>query len=204
MRTVFADRIFLVFVGLTVMQALLSSQTNTIVPLAMHGDGLGPGDYGLVTALGGALIVGGQLFVPGLIDRRRKDRVLALSMAVMAAGFAVLTVADTLPAYLFAAAIWTIGGMLAAPPNAAINSELAPPLLRGRYQAVFYLSFPAASFVAPALGGAGLEFFGSAHWLIVAAVGLVAAGLHLLAGPARERRTLNTSDEVERRVPESK
>ncbi|GAA4593694.1 MFS family permease [Actinoplanes octamycinicus] len=188
MRTVFADRIFLVFVGLTLLQALLTSQTNTIVPLAMHDDGLGPGGYGLVTALGGALIVVGQLFVPGFIDRRRKDRVLALSMAVMAAGFAVLAVADSLPVYLVAAVIWTVGGMIAAPPNAAINSELAPALLRGRYQAVFFLSFPAASFVAPALGGAGLEFFGAGHWVIVAAVGLLAAGLHLAAGPARERR----------------
>ncbi|TWG25953.1 putative MFS family arabinose efflux permease [Actinoplanes teichomyceticus] len=188
MRTVLADRIFLAFVGLTLLQALLSSQTNTIVPLAMHGDGLGPGAYGLVTALGGALIVLGQLFVPKVIDGRRKDRVLALSMVVMAAGFAVLTVADSLPAYLAAAAVWTVGGMLAAPPNAAINSELAPPLLRGRYQAVFYLSFPAASFVAPALGGAGLEAFGAGHWAVVAAVGMVAAALHLAAGPARERR----------------
>ncbi|KUL29407.1 MFS transporter [Actinoplanes awajinensis] len=188
LRTVLADRIFLAFVGLTVLQALLTSQTNTIVPLAMHDDGLGPGDYGLVTALGGALIVLGQLFVPAVIDRRRKDRVLALSMVVMAGGFAVLTVAGSLPVYLLAAAIWTVGGMLAAPPNAAINSELAPALLRGRYQAVFYLSFPLASFVAPALGGAGLEYFGSAHWMIVAAVGAVGAGLHLAAGPARDRR----------------
>ncbi|MFC3992072.1 MFS transporter [Actinoplanes siamensis] len=121
MRTVLADRIFLAFVGLTILQALLNTQTNTIVPLAMHGDGLGPGDYGLVTALGGALIVIGQLFVPGFIDGRRKDRVLALSLVVMAAGFAVLTVADSLPAYLTAAVIWTTGGMLAAPPNAAIK-----------------------------------------------------------------------------------
>ncbi|WP_255658799.1 MFS transporter [Actinoplanes sp. L3-i22] len=186
MRTVLADRVFLAFVGLTVLQALLSTQVNTIVPLAMHADGLGPGDYGLVTALGGALIVVGQLFVPGVIDGRRKDRVLALSMVVMAGGFAVLAVADSLPVYLGAAVIWTVGGMLAAPPNAAINSELAPPLLRGRYQAVFFLSFPAAAFVAPALGGAGLEVFGSGHWIIVAAIGLLGAGLHLVAGPARE------------------
>ncbi|MFI1991351.1 MFS transporter [Actinoplanes sp. NPDC020271] len=193
MRTVLADRIFLIFVGLTILQALLNTQTTTIVPLAMHDDGLGPGDYGLVTALGGALIMIGQLFVPGFIDGRRKDRVLALSMVVMAGGFAVLAVADSLPVYLAAAVVWTVGGMLAAPPNAAINSELAPPLLRGRYQAVFYLSFPAAAFVAPALGGAGLEYFGGTHWIIVAAVGLIGAGLHLVAGPARERRVTANS-----------
>ncbi|AGZ46315.1 MFS transporter [Actinoplanes friuliensis] len=188
MRTVLADRVFLVFVGLTLLQALLYAQTNTIVPLAMAQDGLGPSDYGLVTALGGTMIVVGQLFVPRLIDRHRKARVLAVALAVMALGFSTLATADRLGFYLAAAAVWTIGSMLAAPPNAEINSELAPVELRGRYQAVFFLTFPAASFLAPALGGVSLQTFGSAHWLIVAAVGVLGAGLHLAAGPARERR----------------
>jgi len=187
LRTVLADRIFLAFAGLTLLQALLYTQTSTIVPLAMRDDGLSAAAYGSVVALSGMLIVIGQLFVPRLIDRRRKDRVLALALAASATGFGVLIFADRLPAYLAAAVIWTVGSMLAAPPNAEINSELAPPALRGRYQAVFYLTFPAASFLAPALGGAGLQYLGSAHWAVVAAVGLAAAGLHLAAGPSRER-----------------
>jgi MFS family permease len=126
--------------------------------------------------------------VPRLIDRHRKDRVLAVAVAVMAVGFAMLSLTDRLAGYLAAAAVWTVGSMLAAPPNAEINSELAPVELRGRYQAVFFLTFPAAAFLAPALGGVSLQSFGSAHWLIVAAIGVIAAGLHLAAGPSRERR----------------
>jgi MFS family permease len=186
--TVLADRIFLIFVGLTLLQALLYAQTNTIVPLAMHADGLSPSAYGLVTALSGMLIVAGQLFVPRLIDRRRKAHVLAAALVVMAVGFGSLALADHLALYLGAAAVWTVGSMLAAPPNAEINSELAPLELRGRYQAVFFLTFPAASFLAPALGGVSLQAFGSAHWLIVAAVGMCAAALHVAAGPGRERK----------------
>ncbi|MEV6851824.1 MFS transporter, partial [Actinoplanes sp. NPDC051411] len=188
LRTVLSDRIFLTFVGLTLMQALIYSQTNTIVPLAMRADGLGPSAYGLVVALGGIMIVTGQLFVPRLIDGHRKDRVLAASMLAMALGFASLSAASHEWAYLAAAAIWTVGSMLAAPPNAEINAELAPAVLRGRYQAVFFLTFPAASFLAPTLGGASLQVFGAAHWLFVAALGLLAAALHLLAGRPRERR----------------
>jgi MFS family permease len=138
----------------------------------------------------------GQLFVPRLIDGHRKARVLALAQAATAIGFAVLIVADRLPAYLAAAVIWTVGSMLAAPPNAEINSELAPPALRGRYQAVFFLTFPAASFLAPALGGAGLQYLGSAHWAVVAGVGLVAAALHLVAGPSRERHVAGIRHET--------
>jgi MFS family permease len=188
LRAPLTDRIFLVFVGLTLVQALLYAQTSTIMPLAMRDDGLRPSAYGLVVALGGTLIVLGQLFVPRLIDGHRKERVLALSLLLMAVGYASLGIADHLSLYLTAAVVWTVGNMLAAPPNAEINSELAPPLLRGRYQAVFYLSFPAAQFLAPALGGFSLQHLGDAHWLLTGLVGLVAAGLHLLAGPRRERR----------------
>lgn len=187
LHTALTDRTFLVFVGLTFVLAVLTMQTSTIMPLAMRADGLGPSAYGLVVALGGALIVIGQLFVPRLIDRHRKDVVLATSTALLALGFGVLAVADELAVYLGAAVVWTVGSMIAAPPNAQINADLAPPQLRARYQSVFYLTFPAAAFVAPTLGGVSLEHLGDKHWLIVGGLGLLAALGHLLAGPPRER-----------------
>ncbi|MCW3844278.1 MFS transporter [Micromonospora yasonensis] len=188
LHTALTDRVFLVFVGLTFLLAVLTMQTSTIMPLAMRADGLRPSAYGLVVALGGALIVAGQLFVPRLIAPYRKATVLSVSTGLMALGFGALAVADHLPFYLAAAVVWTGGQMLAAPPNAQINADLAPPELRARYQSVFYLTFPAASFVAPALGGLSLEYLGERHWLVVGGLGLVAAAGHLLAGPARERR----------------
>ncbi|WP_433127477.1 MFS transporter [Micromonospora sp. CA-240977] len=187
LHTALTDRTFLVFVGLTFVLAVLTMQTSTIMPLAMRADGLGPSAYGLVVALGGALIVIGQLFVPRLIDRHRKDVVLAASTALLALGFGVLAVADHLAIYLGAAVVWTVGSMLAAPPNAQINADLAPPQLRARYQAVFYLTFPAAAFVAPTLGGVSLQHLGDRHWLLVGALGVAAAVGHLVAGPPRER-----------------
>ncbi|MEU4336890.1 MFS transporter [Micromonospora lupini] len=187
LHTALTDRTFLVFVGLTFVLAVLTLQTSTIMPLAMRADGLGPSAYGAVVALGGALIVLGQLFVPRLIDRHRKDVVLAVSTALLAIGFGVLAVADDLGVYLGAAVVWTVGSMLAAPPNAQINADLAPPQLRARYQSVFYLTFPAAAFVAPTLGGVSLQHLGDRHWLIVGGLGLLAALGHLLAGPPRDR-----------------
>ncbi|WP_325049258.1 MFS transporter [Micromonospora deserti] len=113
---------------------------------------------------------------------------MAVSTALLALGFGALAVADELPVYLAACVVWTVGSMLAAPPNAQINADLAPPELRARYQSVFYLAFPAASFVAPTLGGVSLQYLGDRHWLIVGGLGVLAAVGHLLAGPPRERR----------------
>ncbi len=182
LHTALTDRHFLVFVGLTFVLAVLTMQASTIMPLAMRTDGLGPSSYGAVVALGGVLIVLGQLFVPRLIDRHRKAHVLALSTALLAVGFGALAIADHLAFYLGACVVWTVGSMLAAPPNAQINADLAPPALRARYQSVFYLAFPAASFLAPTLGGFSLQRWGDGHWLLVGALGLLAAGVHLLAG----------------------
>ncbi|MEV4760714.1 MFS transporter [Micromonospora sp. NPDC049559] len=186
--TALTDRTFLVFVGLTFVVAVLTAQTPTILPLAMHADGLSPATYGAVVSLAGALIVVGQLFVPRLIDPYRKHAVLAISTGLTALGYGALAFVNTAAGYLLAATIWTIGSMLGAPPNAEINAELAPPALRARYQSVFFLSFPAAAFLAPTLGGVSLQYLGDAHWLVTAAVGLATAGAHLLAGPPRERR----------------
>lgn len=183
-----ADRHFMAFVGLTVLFAVVVTQAPTIMPIAMSRDGLSPSAYGQVVALGGLLIIAGQLFVPRLIAGHVKHRVLALATALAALGYGALAFADHLWFYLLASVAWIAGQMLAAPPNAQINAELAPPAMRGRYQSVFYLTFPAAAFLAPAAGGFTLEHLGDAHWLIVGAVGLAAALLHLWAGPHRERR----------------
>ena len=184
---VLRDRHFLVFAGLTLLFAIVVPQAPTIMPIAMAQAGLGPGAYGQVMALGAVLIIAGQLFVPQLIAGRLRHRVLALATALAGAGYAALAVADHLWLYLLAAVAWTAGQMLAAPPNAQINAELAPPALRGRYQSVFYLTFPVAAFVAPAAGGFTLEHLGDVHWVLAGALGLLTAGLHLLAGPYRER-----------------
>ena len=188
LRTPLTDRVFLSFVGLTLLLAILSTQTATILPLAMREDHLRPSAYGLLMGFAGALIVAGQLFVPRLIGSRGKTGTLAVANGLLAVGYGLVALADGLPLYAVAATIWTVGSMIAAPPNAEIIAELAPSDLRGRYQGVFYLTFPLAGFIAPALGGASLQRLGDWHWVICGVLGAVAAAGHLVLGPARERR----------------
>lgn len=185
--TALTDPHFMAFVGLTFVLAFLGSQ-NTMLQLAMDGDGLSPAAYGAVAALPGVFIVAGQLFVPRLIRDRVKGRVLGLALTFLGAGYFAVAFADVLPVYLAAAAVWAIGSMLAAPPNAEVIAELAPSELRARYQAVFYLTFPAAGFVAPAFGGWSLEHLGDWHWVLVGLAGSAAAVGHLAAGASRERK----------------
>jgi MFS family permease len=189
-RTALRDRIFMAFVGLALLQGVLFAQNTSILPLSMKAVGISASGYGLVMSLAGALVVIGQLFVPPLIRRRLKGSVLATALAFMAVGYGTLTFAGSLGFYLACAALWTVGAMLAAPPNATIMSELAPPGIRARYQSVFYLTFSLASFIAPALGGLSWQYLGRWHWLVCGVVGLAACTGHLVASPARERRVM--------------
>ncbi|GAB3952207.1 MFS transporter [Micromonospora vulcania] len=189
LRTILSDRIYLGFVALNLLAALVYLQHISMLPIAMGDDGLSPATYGSVIALNGVLIVVGQLFVPRLIRGRSRSHVLALAAVAMGAGFGLTAFAGTVWLYGLTVLIWTIGEMLNSPSNSTLIAELSPADLRGRYQGVFSLSWQIAGASAPILGGLVREHIGNAAlWLGCAAIGVVTAVAHLVSGPARERR----------------
>jgi MFS family permease len=188
-RTVLRDRVFLVFIGLNFLGALVMMQHLSTLPIAMSADGLGPATFGWVIAVNGVLIVAGQLFVPKLIGTRDRSRVLAVANLVMGAGFGLTAFADVAWLYAATVVIWTLGEMLHSPSNSALMGELAPAALRGRYQGFVSLSWQAAVALAPVVGGFTQEHLGnSALWLGCFGVGAAVAAGQLLSGPSRERR----------------
>ena len=189
LATVFRDRVFLGFVGLNVLTALVFMQHISMLPISMAEDGLSPQTYGLVIALNGVLIVIGQLFMPRLLKNLRRASAMALAALIMGIGFGLTAFAHVAWFYAVTVLIWTVGEMINAPSNSATNAELSPAHMRGRYQGVFSLSWSAASFIAPIAGGYVLEHAGSTTlWLGCLGLGIIVAVLNILAGPARERR----------------
>src|SRR5947208_1891583 len=109
---VFADRVFLVFVGLNLLTALVFLQHISSLPIAMAHNGLRPSTFGMVIALNGVLIVLGQLFIPRLIRDRSHAGVLAVAALVQAAGFGLTAFAHSAVMYAGTVLIWTFGEML--------------------------------------------------------------------------------------------
>jgi len=183
------DWVFVSFVALNVLIALVFMQHTSMLPIAVSQDGLPPSTYGTVIAANGVLIVAGQLFVPRLIRDRRHSRVLALAALLVGVGFGLTAFADDAWFYALTVVIWTLGEMLNSPSNSTLIAELSPSALRGRYQGLYSLSWSVAAFGAPVAGGFVWERFGdTVLWLGCALIGGVAALAHLLAGPSRERR----------------
>jgi MFS family permease len=187
--TVFRDRVFMGFVAVNLLTSIVFMQHRSTLPITMANDGLSASTYGTVIALNGILIVAGQLFVTRVLGKMRRSTGLAVASIIAGAGFGLNAFAHTPLVYGLAVCVWTVGEMLNSPANSASNAELSPADLRGRYQGVSSLSWSAASFLAPVVGGAILQYAGDTTlWLACLAVGLLVALLHHLAGPTRERR----------------
>jgi MFS family permease len=189
LRTVFADRVFLGFFACNLFLALVFLQHISTLPMAMAADGMSAGTFGKVIAINGVLIVLGQLFVPRLIRGRGHAATLAVAAVLVGLGFALTAFANAPWFYGLTVIIWTLGEMLNSPSNSATMAELSPGHLRGRYQGVFSLSWSVAGFAAPILGAAVQQHLGNTVlWLGCLGVTLAVAVVHVLSGPARERR----------------
>jgi predicted MFS family arabinose efflux permease len=193
------DRVFLGFVVCNLLIALVLMQHAAMLPLAMIDDGLSPRTFGVVIALNGVFIVLGQPLVTRLLATRREALVAPVAAVVMGVGFGLTAFAATPVWYGATVLLWTAGEMLNAPSNAALLAGLSPVDMRGRYQGAYGLSWQAASFLAPTLGGAVRDLAGNtALWLGCLGLGLVAAIWSLLAAPARERRVAEVTAATER------
>ena len=185
---VLTDRTFLTFVALNLGLWTIIS-TIGLMPITMLERGMHPSAFGSVVAVNGIIIVAGQLFVPRLIRGRSRTAMLAISALLVAVGFGAVAFASSVLLLSLTVAIWTFGEMTAAPTNSSLVADLSLPTMRGRYQGIHGLSFSAAGFLAPIIGGVVIDDFGNdALWIGAFGLGTIVALGQLATGPARERR----------------
>ena len=186
---VFADRPFMVFLGLHLAVLLVFTQFQLAAPLDYAAHGVGPLRFSLIMAFNGVGVVVLQPLLSTRLGRHDGARVLALSSLLIGLGFGLNVFGGSVPAYLAGAALYTVGEVLGFPVASAIVADLAPPELRGRYQGAFQMAWGLAFTLSPLLGGEVLHRFGGVTlWLGCLVTGAVVAALHLAAGPARRRR----------------
>ncbi|MET8868273.1 MFS transporter [Nonomuraea sp. NPDC004580] len=186
---VLRDRVMLGFTLVVLGNAVVYSQTLSMLPVAMTKVVKLPlGTYGLAMALNGVLIVVVQPLVSGWLGRRDPARTFALGLAVMAAGFAMTAFVTTAWGLVATIVVWTTGEIITAGIPGSIVARLAPPHLRGRYSGLFGFAWSLAAVLAPTLGGVLLELGSKALWFTIGGVGATAAAGMLLLGPAVRRR----------------
>ncbi|NGO71740.1 MFS transporter [Streptomyces sp. SB3404] len=174
--TVLRDGRFMTVVGLSLLVASLIQQGFVALPIAMGEQGFSSSDFGLAIAANGLLIVLIQLPVTRLIQGRDPGRILVVSTVLIGLGFGLNAFAGSVPFYVFAVVVWTVGEVVNTPTQMGLVVRLSPVHGRGRYQGMYSMSWAAANLTAPLVGGFVIQHFGStALWTGSAAVGLVTA-----------------------------
>ncbi|WP_431962090.1 MDR family MFS transporter [Actinacidiphila sp. bgisy160] len=179
---VLRDQRFMAFVALTFLLGTVTQQGSTTLSVDMGRQGFSASQYGLVIGLNGLLIVLLQIPLTRLVERRSVAALLTAGTLLMGWGFGLTAFAGSVPFYALTVAVWTIGEILHAPASMSLVADLAPAHARGRYQGMYSLAWPAASFAGPLLGGVALDRWGGGVvWGACAVVGTVAgAGYWLL------------------------
>jgi MFS family permease len=178
--TPFFDRVYLPFLVLNFLVALVFFQHLTGLPEDMHQKGLSTEAFGVAIAFNGVLIV---LLQPAVSTRAKhvsRATLLAVAAALTGLGFGLTAFATTLPWYVVTVAVWTMAEILFAPVNASIVADLSPKHLRGRYQGAFTITWSLAFMVSPLVGPWLMGFGMNVLWGACAAVGLGTAAVHLL------------------------
>ncbi|MET8183497.1 MFS transporter [Streptomyces sp. NPDC005336] len=174
--TVLRDGRFMGVVGLSFLISLIFAQGSVGLPVAMGQSGFSPGDYGLVIAVNGFLIVTLQIPVTRFIEHRDPQRLLIISGTLAGYGFGLTAFAGSIGIYALTVCIWTLAEIINAPTQMSLVVQLSPLHGRGRYQGVYTLSWSATALAAPLIAGATIDRYG-ANWLwgICAVLGTITA-----------------------------
>ncbi|MFG2329733.1 MDR family MFS transporter [Streptomyces sp. NPDC048604] len=173
---VLKDAPFRTLVLLNMLVVLVFTAPWVGLPLTMAEQGLSPSSYGVVIAVNGVVIVGFQLLVNKLTDKRSPVMLLTVSSLLFAVGTGATALAGSPLVFAATVIVWTIGEMVHVPTNAAATAKLSPEHARGRYQGVMGMSWSVGGFIAPIAAGWIVEGPGSdVLWIACGVIGCAAA-----------------------------
>lgn len=163
--------------------AVIYLQITIALPLTLTARGLPPASMGLLLTTSAATIIAAQPLLHRVRALARADHhtAMAAGYLLVAAGLILYARADSLPAFTVTTVLWSVGDAVLLGRAYALVAAVAPPEARGRYLAVYGLSWGLAAVLAPLAGTQLLSRWGpGVAWTTLAAASLALA----LAQPA--------------------
>jgi MFS family permease len=157
---VFRDFPFIAFI--------LSSILMGIVYLQMYGSlsvylrdnyGINPQGYGILMSTSAVTVILFQFWTTRQIKARPPFQMMALGVIFYAIGFTLFGIVGAFVLFALNIVIITIGEMIIMPTSQTLVAGFAPAEMRGRYMAVFGLSWAVPATIGPGAAGYILDHY---------------------------------------------
>ncbi|WP_329220877.1 MFS transporter [Streptomyces sp. NBC_01485] len=185
-RTVLKDTRYLRLAATNISFAFAST-VITVLLAVYAADNLDVGAWvvGVLVVLNTVMVTLLQTLASRWSEAHRPVTALMLALVFNAASFAVFGTLLVLPGWaviaglLIAMVLYTVAEILGTPATSELSVVMAPEHLRGRYLAVYQLSWSVGGAVAPALLTALLEGGAALPWVFLTAISVLAVPLVL-------------------------
>lgn len=180
-RLVFQDRLFMSLIGISLMVGFVYTQMYSTLSVFLYEYRAQPEQvYGYLLSMNAALVVLTQFSVTRMVRHIPKPLVLVAAALLYAVGFSMFGYAYSVPLYVLAMLFITVGEMLQLPTGRALVSALTEQQMRGRYMAIWSMSYVIPSSFGTVVAGLVTDNF-NPNWLwfgcgIVALMGAAGYG----------------------------
>jgi MFS family permease len=189
-RVVLKDRMYMAFLVTSMLMLIVYQQMyNTLSVYLRDVHGVAAQAYGAMLSLDAAVVVVFQFWVARKIRPYAPMLMMMVGTLFYMVGFTMYGFVTTYTLFIVAILVITVGEMIVMPVGQALVARFAPADMRGRYMAVFSISWTIPSAVGPWAAGLIMDNY-DPNWVWYAAgiISAVAAGgFYLLHLRAKER-----------------
>jgi MFS family permease len=178
-RIVLRDFAFMAFMMAGMLMLIVYQQMYGSLSVYLRDNhNINPSGYGFLMTTSAITVVIFQFWVSRVIKYRPQFLMMAIGTVFYMIGFVLFGVVTAYAFFALNIVIITIGEMIVVPTSQAIATNFAPETMRGRYMAIFGLSWAIPSTVGPGAAGYILDNYNpNLLWYI----GGVLCGLSVLA-----------------------
>ena len=178
-RVVLKDLAFMAFMVAGMLMLIVYQQMYSTLSVYLRDNhGINPSGYGFLMTTSAITVVLFQFWVSRLIKVRPPFLMMAFGTVFYMIGFALFGVVTVYALFALNIVIITVGEMIVVPTSQALAANFAPEAMRGRYMAIFGLSWAIPSTIGPGAAGYILDNFNpNLLWFIGGAL----CGLSVLA-----------------------
>ena len=204
---VLRDSAFMAFlVAGMIMGAVYQQMYNSLSVYLRDSHGIDTSGYGFMLTASAIVVILFQFTVTRLVKKKPPFLMMAFGTIFYMIGFSMFGIVSAYWLFVAAVVVITMGEMIIMPVTSALAANFAPADMRGRYMAVFGLTWAIPATIAPTAAGIILDNYDpNLLWYIGGALCLVSTlsfyGLHLILGKQKRFQNVTEEEDAEPVVP---